>query len=89
MAIDTLTIESPMADGLRLADPRQQRLGINDLEAASWGVSWQPGDRTRPDWLDIDDQCGPDEEALLSSDAWSLWPVLERLGESGRLLLGP
>jgi hypothetical protein len=89
MAIDTLKTDSPMADDLRLDDLRLHRLGVNDLEAASWGASWQPEDRTRTDWLDVDDQQRRDEEALISSDAWDFWPVLERLGESRRRLLGP
>ena len=88
MAIDTLMTENRTADDLRLDDLRLDRLGVNDLEAASWGASWQPEDRTRRAWLDVDDQRGRDEDVLVSTDSWDVWPALQRLGESRRLL-GP
>jgi hypothetical protein len=89
MATDMLTTDTSVTDGLRLDDLRLGRLSVNDLEAASWGASWQPEGQSRSAWLDADEQGGLDDEALTSAAAWDLWPVLERLGQPRRLLIGP
>jgi hypothetical protein len=43
------TIEAPCFDEI----PRHG-LGINEIEAAGWGASWQPGGYL-PAWIDADD----------------------------------
>jgi hypothetical protein len=51
---------------------------LSELEAASWGVSWEPDSWTRRIWLDAEDEHPPDEELCASSEAWDVRPNFER-----------
>ncbi len=78
MRTDVLIPEATTADDQSWPDLHRHPLSIDEIAAAGWGASWQPDDAPRPDWRAADDLCPPDREPLTASDAWSLWPILER-----------
>jgi hypothetical protein len=71
-------------------------LQLGELDAASWGTSWQPDARARRHWLDDEEPPPPDEEPPppdeeldTFSDEWAAWPNLEQpdaFGEDVRRL---
>jgi hypothetical protein len=83
---DDLTNDLQSLDDPLLYDRCLDDLLLNDLEAASWGATWQPAPRSRPNWPDGDDDSAPDERSPRSFTMWDDWPIIERFDQS-RLLL--
>ena len=54
-------------------------LQLNELEAASWGGSWQPDTRMDRAWLDGEDDHPPDEAHQSLCEAWGAWSPFEQL----------
>jgi len=80
MASDILTIDAPAAHDPGLDSLRPCRLFVGDLEAASWGTSWQPDAHTRPAWLRAEAPDPADREAPPSAEAREPGSLLDHLG---------
>jgi hypothetical protein len=75
-----LTLDPPTTCDLPLADAPYvgalPGLGVNELEAAGWGASWQPGCHL-PARLAADDVGLPDRAAATASEGWRSWLIRE------------
>ena len=82
MPHDIVTLDEPMTER-----PEMRAPDVGELAAASWGGSWLPSDQMPSGWREPEDQDSLDERFATASDAWDLWPIFERFGQSLRLLI--
>jgi hypothetical protein len=61
---------------------------LSELEAASWGSSWEPDARERRDWLDTLDDPPPDDNLGLSCEESDGKPIVERPAQPRGVLVG-
>ena len=78
-------VNDPTSGGIAMGN-----LNLSDLQAESWGSSWEPDARNRREWQDIEEWPPPEEPGAASqrADDTDDVSIFERFGERRLVLIG-